>query len=39
MEKTMQGMEMTILAKLDLGDWQELFSEKICSDKIVRRDI
>lgn len=25
----MQGMEMTILAKLDLGDWQELFSDRI----------
>ena len=25
----MQGMEMTILAKLDLGDWQEQFSDRI----------
>lgn len=29
MKKTADEMEMTILAKLDLGDWQQLFSDRI----------
>lgn len=35
MKKMAKGMEMTILAKLELGDWQQLFSDRIYERGLV----